>query len=274
MSKKNLIIGAFTGYTFDQIRPWVESIDMCGFDGDKVLIIGQTTQETADELAKRNFKLIFIDPGHLRDIPIHVLRFIYIYDYLRQFHEEYEAVLTTDVKDVIFQQNPFKNDYWAAWSDLIVGSEGLKYKDEPWGNQNLFDTFGPYVHQHFKENVIYNVGVLFGKTEAIKDLCLNIYLSAINRPIPIVDQAVFNVLLQTYPYNDITAFTTPDDNFVCHLGTLADPTKMEEFRPNLLNSEPIFEDGLVKNSKGKVYYIVHQYDRVPEWKPIIEEKYK
>ena len=26
---KNLIIGAFTGYNYNQLKPWVESIDLC-----------------------------------------------------------------------------------------------------------------------------------------------------------------------------------------------------------------------------------------------------
>jgi hypothetical protein len=150
----------------------------------------------------------------------------------------------------------------------------LKYKDEPWGNQNLYETFGPYIYTQFHENTIYNVGVLCGTAEYIKDLALNIFISAINRPIPIVDQSVFNFLVQTQPYKDVVLFTDHDDGFICHAGTTADPSKIEDFRPHLLESEPVFEDGIVKTSKGKPYYIVHQYDRVPEWKTFVEEKYK
>lgn len=274
MSLKNLIIGAFTGYTFDQLKPWVKSIDEFGFVGDKVLIVGNTDDATIKELNDRNFKLIFIDPTHLKDIPIHVLRFIYIYDYLRQFHTEYDSVLTTDVKDVYFQQNPFEYLLSCDYYSLIVGSEGLKYKDEPWGSQNLFDTFGPYIYGHFSDNVIYNVGVLIGGSEYVKDLCLNIYLSAINRPIPIVDQAVFNMLIQTQPYKEMTLFSSQDDGFICHAGTTADSSKIDAFRPNLLDNEPIFKDDIVQTKDEKPFYIVHQYDRIPEWKKFVEEKYE
>jgi hypothetical protein len=34
-----------------------------------------------------------------------------------------------------------------------------------------------------------------------------------------------------------------------------------------------FENGKVTTSTGKDFTIVHQYDRVPEWKKVIEEKY-
>ena len=54
---KNLIIGAFTGYNYNQLKPWVESIDSCGFVGDKVMVVGDASNETKDDLKKRGFKL-------------------------------------------------------------------------------------------------------------------------------------------------------------------------------------------------------------------------
>jgi len=41
-----------------------------------------------------------------------------------------------------------------------------------------------------------------------------------------------------------------------------------------LGGEPIFEDGCVYNNVGQKYVMVHQYNRVPKWKKILEEKYK
>jgi hypothetical protein len=38
--------------------------------------------------------------------------------------------------------------------------------------------------------------------------------------------------------------------------------------------EPKFEDGIVKTSLGRPFAIVHQYDRVPEWKEFIKQKYQ
>jgi hypothetical protein len=105
-------------------------------------------------------------------------------------------------------------------------------------------------------------------------LCLNIFLSAINRPIPIVDQAVFNVLIQTLPFRDVIHFARQRDAWACQAGTTVDPSKIESFRPHLLEEEPDFIDGYVYTSTGKKFCIVHQYDRVPEWRKIIEARYK
>jgi hypothetical protein len=40
-----------------------------------------------------------------------------------------------------------------------------------------------------------------------------------------------------------------------------------------LENEPKFEDGVFKTSLGRPFVIVHQYDRVPEWKEFVMKKY-
>jgi hypothetical protein len=48
---------------------------------------------------------------------------------------------------------------------------------------------------------------------------------------------------------------------------------MEQFKPFLLEALPKMISGNVTTSKGKDFTIVHQYDRIPEWRKIIEKKY-
>ena len=268
---KDLIIGAFTNYDYSQLKPWAESISESGFTGDKILIVGDASPETISELEKQNFKII---PLPRINAPIHVARFIAIYDYLKDCWQDYRYVLTTDVRDVYFQSDPM---LWIEKNlhdkKLVAVSEGLAYQDEPWGDQNLLETYGPYIYQLFKSMTIYNVGVFAGTSEFVKDLCLNIFLSAIGRPIPIVDQAVFNMLIQTESYKSVVLFADQKDGFACHAGTVADPLKMEMFRPKLIEGEPLFENGIVKTSLGETFSIVHQYDRVPEWQSYIGKKY-
>jgi hypothetical protein len=269
--KKSLIIGAATGYTYDQLKPWAESIGRTGFNGDKVLIIGEASPMTRQMLADEGFKLIEMVQVNA---PIHVARFLTLYHYLKDVWKEYQYVITTDVKDVYFQTNP---EYWLRDNlgncEMVAGSESIRYKDEPWGNENLLQTYGPYVYEDFKNNIIYNVGTIGGTAEYVKDLVFNIFMNAINRPISIVDQAVYNVLLQTQPYKDVTFFADQKDGWACQAGTTADPSKIEQFRPFLTEREPSFENGIVKDSHGDSFCIVHQYDRVPAWKKHVQESF-
>jgi hypothetical protein len=176
-------------------------------------------------------------------------------------------VVTTDVKDVYFQADPFK---FLVDRKLVVASEGLVYKDEPWGNENLMQAYGPYVYEQFKDNEIFNVGTFGGTSEYVKDMVFNIFTNAINRPIPICDQAVFNVLLNTQPFKDIASKTI---QWAAELGTIMDPSKIDGFRPNLLFAEPVWENGLLKDVTGHLFPIVHQYDRVPMLKKFVQEKF-
>ena len=47
----------------------------------------------------------------------------------------------------------------------------------------------------------------------------------------------------------------------------------EQFKSKWLELPPSFRDGKVVTAGGNEFYIVHQYDRVPEWKKFIMEKY-
>lgn len=271
MEKKNLIIGGFTNYGINELKPWVLSAkDVVDKKTDIVLVVGNTTQETIDWLKEQG--VILFPITQVPNIPIHVLRFLSIYEYLRHNWAKYRFVVTTDVKDVYFQLDPFTlvQQYLGLDGGLVIASEELKYKDEAWGNENLMQTYGPYIHEQFKNNTIYNVGTFAGTSEYVKDMVFNIFTNAINRPIPIVDQAVFNVLIGTQPYKDIVH---PTNNWACEAGTVADPTKIAGFRPNLLGYEPVFENGIVYTHERYIYPIVHQYDRVPEWKKFVAEKY-
>lgn len=268
---KNLIIGGFTNYGINELKPWVLSAKEVAPNDDVVLLYGNASQETIDWVKDQG--VITAPMIHVPNIPIHVLRFLSIYEFLHQNYEEYQYVVTTDVKDVYFQTSPFdymKKIFWpGSFSRLIIASEGLKYKDEPWGSRNLYQAYGPYVYDKFKDNEIYNVGTFGGFSEYVKDMVFNIFTNAINRPIPIVDQAVFNVLINTQPFKDISVSTV---DWACEAGTVADPSKIESFRPNLLCDEPKVENGLVTYNDVP-FSIVHQYDRVPEWKKFVQEKY-
>lgn len=280
--KKNLIIGSMTGYNYSQIRPWVRSIKECGYRGDKIMIVFEAEQETLDRLVEEDFKIILCGEKkgnsyvYISRLVIHLERFFHIYLYLSEFWQEYKYVITTDVKDLVFQLDPI--DYLEknlGDKKLVVGSESLRYEDEPWGSQNLLETYGQFFHDQFKNNTIYCAGAFGGTSEYMKDICMNIFLNGINRNVPNPDQAVLNVMLHTQPYKDVTLFCSQADGWACHAGTTADPSKIESFRPYLLEEEPNFsaEDGKVYTAKGDLFTVVHQYDRNPTWKKAIEARY-
>jgi len=298
---KDLIIGGASNYTWNQLKHWVNSIKKSGFQGDVVLVATNISKETIDKLTSEGVKLELYGQmqedgsikAHMNGAP-HVERFFYIWNYLNNNSNVYDYVITTDTRDVVFQSNP------SAWIDemvfagresIIVSSEGMKYEDEPWNNQNLDQAFGPFFHRHYKSMVINNVGVLAGETEYIRDLLFMIFQMSINRPIPIVDQVVFNIILQQKAFKDVTKFTYNSDAWAIQLGATIeavksgkgdlgmmianDPSKMILYQSKYFDEQPtITEDGLVCDSKGQPFVIVHQYDRTTAWTDKIAARYE
>jgi hypothetical protein len=297
---KDLIIGGASNYTWNELKYWVNSIKKTGFDGDIVLVGTNYTKETIDKLSSEGVILSMYGKkmpngdivAHSNGAP-HVERFFYIWNYLENMNKDYRYVITTDTRDVIFQTNP------STWlhrnlctdvqysTDIVVSSEGMRYKNEPWGDKNLLETFGPYFHNILKENMIYNVGTIAGNYEHVKGLLSFIFHLSINRPIPIVDQAVFNFIINTPPFNSNLLHTSNDSDWAIQLGTTinavkagkgdlgamfkSDPDKYKEIYED---KQPLIEDGFVLNPNCEKYCIVHQYDRIPELKVVMEKMYE
>lgn len=296
MVKTNLIIGGARGYNYNQLKPWVQSIKDTGFEGDIILVCTDISKDTIDKLIADSVLIAAYGDktpdGGFRSQPNgvapHVERFFYIWNTMVGLQDKYERVVVTDTRDVIFQQDPFK---WieqdpSAWSyPFIASAEGFLYKDEPWSNQNLHDTFGPYFHNIIKDRHIFNVGVIGGDMPEVTDLMLMIFQLSINRPVQIVDQAVYNFLLLYGNMAGHTEFTDNSRDWAIQLGTTFDAYKAgkgdisqlseDQYKDRYQSIQPIHKDGKVINPVTRnEYVIVHQWDRVPELAKAIKEKYE
>jgi hypothetical protein len=138
-----------------------------------------------------------------------------------------------------------------------------------------------------KNNEIYNVGVIAGKHKLVTDLMLLLLQMSVNRPIPIVDQAVYNFILNLKTFYSDTHKTSNDGNWTVNLGTTLpaiasgsgdigqrnDPTAQLLYQAKYLCNQPNIREDLVLNSKNEEFVIVHQYDRVAGLADKIRAKY-
>lgn len=283
MGKKDVAIGCITNYTFDKIKPWVNSLDRSGFDGHKIMFCYNIRHDVVQELTKRNYEVIgfendeenktlkYSDPN----LSIVLDRFFHIWSTLKSRKGQYRYMIATDVKDVVFQSNP------SVWLEknlcdkkINVACESIHYKDEPWGDHNLYKSFGPMIHDNNRNNLVFNAGTLSGDFDTMIDFFLNVYLSCGGSPRHVEggggpDQAALNVLLSLQPYKDITRFTMSEEGWAAQLGTTGPQVNFNVVEPRPL----IKPTGVVITSTGEPFVMVHQYDRVPEWKKMIEELY-
>lgn len=292
MSQVDMVIGAITGYKWEQIKHWVNSLDRSGFTGLKAVIAYNVDYATLEELQKRGYAVLAFAKDEAgrrvtypnKDFAIVVDRFLHYYLMLDNpdNREKIRFIVATDVRDVIFQRNPseYLNHVDLRAVDLLVSSEGIQYQHEPWGANNLLQSFGPIMYDRHKTNKIVNCGVLAGRFSAFMGLSKSVYLLSHGTTQHVPggggpDQAALNLLLSTAVYDHITEVSEHTHPWAAQLGTMMDPNKLDAYKPFL--TEPLprynYQSGLVETATGQPFTIVHQWDRVPEVKEAVERLY-
>lgn len=242
--KKDLIISATTRYTKDQLYNYVESINRCGFTGDKIMVIYDVNDETIDYLKDNGWELFKSElEGH-----IHMHRLITMYWVLKQLNRDYRYMITTDVRDVIFQWNPSEWLENKLEKDILVSTENVLYEHESWGKKNILEGYNELLWDRYRNNLSCNVGVLAGKYQSMRDLLLLNYLvSQAGNTEHFTDQSSFNFIIHNSIAKDAVQITGIEEDWALQLGTLDNK--------NLIGKQ---------FHKKEDFVIIHQYDRVPE----------
>jgi hypothetical protein len=263
---KYTIIGCITKYGIDDIRPYVESINHSGFDGDKLMLVYDVSESVIQYLDKNGWKIV------QSELYEHVIlqRFKDIYALLHQY--DTDVVIWTDVKDVVFQKNPIEWLNKNMKKNILAFSECVILKDEPWACVNSGTTFPMEWELGMKNEISYCAGTIIGKKESIRDLFIDIYRWSMTtaNPEQLSDQAAYNVLIRLNHYKESVQFVKQEDGLVTQLGTVW----VHKNRLPLLEPSPTYRDGKFYNQSNGEFYIVHQYDRDPQIKMEIKNLYK
>ncbi len=263
---KYTIIGCITKYSVDDIQPYVESINRTGFKGEKLMLVYEVSNEVIDYLDKNGWLIIHSETQE------HIIlqRFRDMYALLHQYQTD--VIIWTDVKDVVFQKDP---TYWLNKNmkgEILALSESVIMKDEPWACVNSGTSFPMEWEFGIKDKTSYCAGTIVGKREAIRDLFIDIYRWSLttSNPQQLADQAAYNILIHMHQWKDKVQFVKQQEGFAAQLHL---KLKKGDTLPYTEVLPTIDGDG-IKNAKGELYTLVHQYDRNDELKKIIENKYK
>jgi len=264
-----IILGCITKYSAHDIKPYVESIDRSGFNGKKVMMVYDVPQETIDYLKSKGWDLY----GGQLEQHIILQRFRDIYKLLQSFEDD--VIIWTDVKDVIFQKDPTEWIRNHMEKDIMVFSECIKLGDDPWATVNSGTTF-PLEWEWTQHNISYCAGTIVGRTESLKDLFLEIYhwSKLTHNSDQLADQAAFNILIHLNHFKNTVQFVQQEEGFITQMGTVW--IKQNEFKGKLTEPTPKvdYTDGNVFSNKDELFCLVHQYDRDPNLKKIIYDKYQ
>ena len=263
---KYTIVGCITKYGIDDIRPYVESIDKSGFNGEKLMLIYDVSNDVIEYLTKKGWLIV------QSELQEHIIlqRFRDMYAFLQSY--ETDVIIWTDVKDVIFQKDP--TEWLNKWMrrDILAFSECMIMQNEPWTCINSGTTFPMEWEFGMKDQISYCAGTIVGKKNSIKDLFIEIYRwsKTTANPEQLSDQAAYNVLLHLEHFKNSVQFVTQEQGFATQLGTVW----MKKNEIPLLEPTPIYKDDKLYSQKGEEFTIVHQYDRDPYLKTQIKNLYK
>ena len=135
------------------------------------------------------------------------------------------------------------------------------------------ECYGPHVWEAYRHKFIYNAGTIAGEYQAIIDLCLQVYFLSPGERVLYSDQQALNLLLNSEVYQEITCFASSKDGWACQAGTTADPNLLAKVRHHLTCPTPSFDGEFVRTAEGKIFTLVHQYNRVPEWHMPLKNRY-
>jgi hypothetical protein len=276
--KKDLIVTTISeNYNWIDIKNWIISLKNTSYSGD-ILVLAYNFPEDHEYLINlKKLDVIILTPQNTYQAEhetnfiwhsgqvtalnanklIHNVRLFHLWQYFieTQSDLEYNRIIFTDGRDVIFQTNPTEwlNKYMVK--DILVPSEGVLYRDEPWNTNNALNNYGPYIYEYIlKDSETCNVGTFACSANICKDLCLTLYLMSNN--IGHADQPSFNILTKTL-LKDKCQWVDYNDLWALQIGTIV----------NNLDQYVKFENGIIYSIKhNEPFCLVHQYDRVPIYK--------
>jgi hypothetical protein len=253
---------------FNKVKIWANSFKKHSV-GDVVLLCANASVEDLQLCQEHN---IIAVPVTIEDTwYINHKRLEHTAEYLKT--ASYDVVLISDVFDVLFQRDPFEQLDLVTF-DIFVSGEGVKVSQEPWNSDNINKIF-PENYLKCKEVEVINSGVIAGKPIALCQLYQKLFqlCEEGSKDHNIKDQAALIVMVANNSIERLKIFNL-DDAWAVHCA-VAGPTQFFQgwgFKDNIKYGIPRMLNEAIVNKDNIKYSIVHQFNRVPSWKEILERK--
>ena len=214
--KKNLIIGVAYGYDFEQMRPFMDSLKRINFNGvviiagdDNLVIPVDYTRflnvEVINEKGLRRsivlrgtnkflsspyvrnvakqalFKISKHNEGLFLNLFIHIYhivnaRIAFYYKYLK--YNKFENVFITDIRDVVFQSDPFVG--FSGGCNVFQENENTNIKSDKWSSSWIREGYGEKVLNAIGDKEIYCAGTILSDYESAVSLLKNMLIECLH----------------------------------------------------------------------------------------------
>jgi len=261
------------GYDYPFVEPFVKSLQKTGCTADLVIFISDKVSKTTKRiLTKQGAILIEYNSQYpfiqtckaefeniIPTVTINNYRFIFYLHYLLENGKDYQNVMLTDIRDVVFQQEPFCssfNDGICFFLEDPVQTFSYSELNYKW----LTDATDEGTASKFINDTVSCAGVTIGSVNSVID-----YLKYIKSKLEFrtelpwgLDQGIHNSYVYTVKPAGMVVYKS-EQPFVYNMGA---------YQPYKLNSK-----NEVVNPEDKPYPIIHQYDRFGELLEMMKAKY-
>ncbi len=245
---ENLVLGAATGYDVADVAPFVRSLRAV-YRGGAALIVDRDPT-LIEFLERHDVEPIAAADSSLAWSPHPVMTRFAAYDHILNSRSLTGSVFLTDVRDVVFQANPFEPA--PAPLELFVEFEGGRLGDHAFNSKHLRAMVGDDMAATVSDCPCLCVGTVIGSKANVSRLCRTI------------------LMLAAIPRSQVGGAFGADQaacNLAAHLGLVEHEVKANYGRVATLGltaSDALsVRDGMIVNPDGGVSAVVHQYDRHP-----------
>ena len=259
MTTKNAVIGTALGYNIENIKNFVLSFREYNTEDDIIILANKESLNIFDDFFKiYNVKSVLFESHKFIDTAPNNSRYIGYLEFVFQ-HPEYKNILLADLRDVVFQKNPFDNlpdDYLYFFREDSGVTIGMNNYNSFWIKALYNDQI---LQQLFHEPIICS-GTILGSYNSIKT-----FLSYLNQELfniktrsfelyknEILDQGITNFIVNCYPTDSLKFDKKNNGDLIGTVGL----SSTDDNRKDLLT----FNHGMVKVN-NQTPAIIHQYDR-------------
>jgi len=255
-----LILGLAAGYHYGDVRPFLVSLEETGYAGDLVLFVSETTRDL-ERMARHRVSLIPFKRSHdLKAVPYNALRYFLYQEYLVT-DTKHDQILITDVRDVLFQMNPF-SFAWPVGINAALEDHAATVGGCPFNAHWVQGALGADALSAIGHCPVSCSGTTLADRPSmlayLQQMTTKLLPAPTDKGMAGYDQGVHNHLIHTHCLRNLTLHDNTGP-----IMTLAQ-TK----------GEPQMDaEGFVLNAAGNRPYLVHQYDRKPRLFKNIQKRY-
>lgn len=274
--KNNLILGLLNYYSFYDVNKFILSLKKTSYHGDVVIFMGNGISPLSRHFFKKHgikalyFSNIDVLPdnneakrlfGFVSPTTHNNYRYYLYYDFLKSNLDKYDKVLLTDVKDVLFQEDPFNFSLKKELCFVLEGKSKTIGDDVIYNGPWIRTIYGEQGLERVRTNYISCCGTVFGTTKAVLGYLENMLqeMGKLKNASITLDQGIHNYLLYTGCFENYQLVSN-DEGFVLTVS----------------NEQNYYIDtkGIIRKLDGTPYSVVHQFDRIKELIRFTDARYR